>query len=131
MNFDFQRGMHQAKDFWVPRTLISLLLPNFILSRNRYSNLEADPEGLRIRSAPTIPLKATTAERIKAGVNEPVRSAIFPATGGARAWPTLKIKMVKPRAAGAQRGPTVSPTAAATIDGTDQAVRPKRMVEAR
>ena len=84
-----------------------------------------------MRSAPAIPAKATTAERIKAGVNEPVRSAIFPATGGASAWPVLKMKMVKPRAAGARRGPTISPTAAATIEGTDQAVRPKRIVEAR
>jgi len=45
--------------------------------------------------APAMPVKATTAERIKAGVKEPVRSAIFPATGGARAWPRPKIRMVK------------------------------------
>jgi hypothetical protein len=102
-----------------------------ILSRNQCSDLEAYPQGLRIKSAPVMPMKATTADRMKAGVNEPVRSAIFPATGGARAWPVLKMKMMNPRAAGARRGPTMSPTAAAMIEGTDQAVRPKRMVEAR
>jgi hypothetical protein len=30
----------------------------------------------------------------------------------------LKMKMVKPKAAGARRGPTISPTAAATIEVT-------------
>lgn len=76
-------------------------------------------------------MNANTAERIKAGVKEPVRSAISPATGGARACPMLKIRIINPSAAGAIRAPTESPTAAAMMEGTDQAVRPKRMVDIR
>ena len=76
-----------------------------------------------------MPVNATTAERRKAGVKEPVRSAISPAMGGARAWPIPMKTMVKPRAAGAMRAPTASPTAAEMMEGIDQPDKPKRIVD--
>ena len=78
-----------------------------------------------------MPAKATRAERMKAEVKEPLKSAILPAMGGARACPVPKIRIVNPSAAGVIRGPTVSPTAAEMMEGTDQAVSPKRIVESR
>ena len=78
-----------------------------------------------------MPVKATAAERMKAAEKEPVRSAIFPAIGGARACPEPSIKIAKPSAAGAIRGWTESPTAAVMMEGTAQAVSPKRMVDIR
>jgi hypothetical protein len=78
-----------------------------------------------------MPVRAIAADRKKAGEKEPVRSAIFPAIGGARACPVPKIRIVKPNAAGAIRGWTESPTAAVTMEGTAQAVKPKRMAEIR
>jgi hypothetical protein len=121
--------MNSGRDFeegvFSPGDLYGAFAADCCSSRNQFE------VAFLISKDPSIPVNATPAERIKAGVKDPVRSAIFPATGGARACPMLKIKMVNPSAAGAMREPTESPTAAATMEGMDQAVRPKRMVEIR
>lgn len=65
----------------------------------------------------------------KGMVKEPLMSARYPPSAGPKAWPTPKNRVMNPSPAGAERGPTKSPTAAATIVGILQAVSPNIMAE--